>query len=872
MSDLPKKIGPITLMRRLGGDGATESYAGILDEPAGKAVHVRRVLPVVMADHRLSRAVRERVGDLTAIRHNALAPVHSAQEIQGELYVVSEAVDGISLSAVLAWCRANDTPLPHNIYLNLATQICNGLEALHGRPGKTSGAQHILHLGLSPDAITIDRTGRAIVGEYGLLRSPTAVPSASTQSTPPGVEYLSPEQTQPDADLAPASDVFALGALLYELLTLQSLFAADSGLQTIHKVRRADVTGALAHVRDLLPGLDRVLQRALSLNPRHRYQRAFVLREDLRGLMAGYSFSNINDHTVSYLGDLFDSAPGAAHGALMPSRPGTTPNDTASFIKAAAGGQPGQSTLVPEEDELSSLIDDAAAGNQTINLDDDTGWIPNPQLQGFASEEDEPPTDVPTVPPAAGSARSLISRRKTPLPMHASTPSLPPEPPGSGSVELDETTGTGWIPNPKASQKAAPAPPKPPTPAPPQPRAQEPAPPPPEPAPAPVHTDTDLDDDWEPEPVSGGNGMLIAVGAGVVTLVALIVCAGGGGGVFIAGMFATSGSTSAPSVADMVDDSPDADDSPEVEAPPKAEASDTPDDKPDDEPEGKPTSGGDASNTASASGSRAGSGSTPRPEPSNAAVASTNDWSAPRPRDPEPTYSQPSYDEPSYDEPAYEDDGAAYIEPESKGRIDDIAPPPVEGTADASASAGMEFSGDLNALAERGEAGSLTPADRQQLEGWSDADVDYTRAKVILYQDAKVRSDHRGRARYMSELMAVPENRYNPTLLVEDAELYIRKKDYDMALQQANLAERHWARLPSELIFSRKAMIYEIQASSWQGKYYNSGGEDMNSLDNAIRGWERFRRHAETKNRADLTVKADAQLKRLNDMKRRVGG
>ena len=106
--------------------------------------------------------------------------------------------------------------------------------------------------------------------------------------------------------------------MLYELLVLRPMFRADSSLQTIHKVRRAEVTTQLLEVKEILSGLDKVLFRALSLNPRHRYQRAFVLREDLRGLMAGFSFADIESVAREFLAPVFRAYGGAAENTLDP--------------------------------------------------------------------------------------------------------------------------------------------------------------------------------------------------------------------------------------------------------------------------------------------------------------------------------------------------------------------------------------------------------------------------------------------------------------------------------------------------------------------------------------------------------------------------
>jgi hypothetical protein len=98
----------------------------------------------------------------------------------------------------------------------------------------------------------------------------------------------------------------------------------------------------------------------------------------------------------------------------------------------------------------------------------------------------------------------------------------------------------------------------------------------------------------------------------------------------------------------------------------------------------------------------------------------------------------------------------------------------------------------------------------------------------------------------------------------------IADRKYDRALARASTAERHWGRLPSDLVFTRKAMIYEAQAAAWQGKFYASGGSDMSALGQAIDSWEKYQRHVATKSRADLSQIADQQLTKLYDARRRL--
>ncbi|MEN0063238.1 MAG: protein kinase, partial [Myxococcota bacterium] len=303
---LPKKVGSFTLMRRLDGGRNSEAYVAILEEPAGKQVVARRVAPAIARDPSQRAFIESRVRDLMTVRHPSLVPVLDAVATDTDLWVLEEWSESVSLRTVIKRASREKLTMPHNVFLNVATQICNGLEALHGRRAATTGAEHILHLALSPEAVRIDPSGRVQLGRFGLTRSPIPNSGSSTnQDVSDIVRYLSPEQTQPDPRLSPASDIFSLGIVLYELLVLKAMFEAEGTLQIIQQIRRAEVTTQLLEVKEALPGLDRVLFRALSLNPRHRYQRAFVLREDLRGLMAGFSFADIDEVSRAFFGPVF---------------------------------------------------------------------------------------------------------------------------------------------------------------------------------------------------------------------------------------------------------------------------------------------------------------------------------------------------------------------------------------------------------------------------------------------------------------------------------------------------------------------------------------------------------------------------------------
>ncbi len=412
---LPLQLGTLTLHRKLGTGSVAESY--LATQADGSRAVARRILPFIAKDpHRLA-AISARAEELAGFRHPSLVHVVGTFQEGGDTFMLEEHVEAVSLERLMAHARSHGQHLPPNVYLHIAVQVCNALEALHSRPS-TSGADSVLHLGIKPGAIFVGPEGKVVVGSFGLSRSPTTLPQGGVSAPVAArMEYLSPEQTHPDQQITPASDLFSLGAVLYELLTLESLFRADSNLQTIHRIRRGEVTTQLLKVKSRMPGLDKVLYRALSVNPKQRYQRAFVLRDDLRGLMSGYSFASIVDDTKSWLKPIFDEAapPMEAPAAERntPEQPPVRPSTAATVTRSLVG------------------LDDEGGGESETT---DIGFFPpgrvEPPVRNLSPKAFPDPTASSL---SAGSAPSASS---PPPPALSPPPAAPPARPPSRSLVM----------------------------------------------------------------------------------------------------------------------------------------------------------------------------------------------------------------------------------------------------------------------------------------------------------------------------------------------------------------------------------------------------------------------------------------------------
>jgi TolB-like protein/Flp pilus assembly protein TadD len=263
-------IGPYRILGRIGAGGMGEVYLA-QDTRLDRRVALKFISPLFCRDRR-SRARFERETQAIArIDHPNIVTIHEVGEFQGWPFLVMPYVEGASLAD-----SPQGTALPIPKLLDLGVQICAGLQAAHDAG--------VVHRDVKPSNILVDGSGRVRIVDFGLarLRDAGRLTAPRVLLGTPG--YISPEQARGE-EVGPWSDLFALGVVLYELLSGRSPFTKTSAVVFLQAVV-ADEPEPLSDLRQGVPeGLKVAIETALAKDPASRYARATDLAADLRRLM-----------------------------------------------------------------------------------------------------------------------------------------------------------------------------------------------------------------------------------------------------------------------------------------------------------------------------------------------------------------------------------------------------------------------------------------------------------------------------------------------------------------------------------------------------------------------------------------------------------
>jgi len=263
------RLGVYEIRGPLGAGGMGEVYRA-WDARLGREVAVKVLPQSAATDPDRLRRFEQEARAAGALNHPNVLAVYDVGEHESTPYIVSELLEGDTLRAQI---RAGG--LTPRKAVEHGVQIARGLAAAHQKG--------IVHRDLKPENVFVTRDGHVKILDFGLAKlrgdaSGRAEQETATAETQPGVlvgtvPYLSPEQVR-GLPADPRSDIFALGAVLYEMLAGKRAFAGETRSETETAILREDPPDLTAVNGSVPPAVDRIVRRCLEKQPQDRFQKA----------------------------------------------------------------------------------------------------------------------------------------------------------------------------------------------------------------------------------------------------------------------------------------------------------------------------------------------------------------------------------------------------------------------------------------------------------------------------------------------------------------------------------------------------------------------------------------------------------------------
>ncbi len=319
---MSETFGNYTLVRRLARGGMGEVLLATQRGPDGfeRRVAIKRILPQVSANRDFVTMFLDEARLVASFTHPNIVQIFDFGKIKRTYYLAMEYLQGASLNLVLRRSARRRQMIPIGHAVKLVSQACLGLDYAHNYTSEQGAPLNLIHRDVSPHNLMLTYDGVVKLLDFGVAKAKSNVYETRGVSLKGKIAYMSPEQIRAKGELDRRSDIFSLGIVLYELLTLKPPFPGQSDYEYMDAIVKRSPVDPREFNQDVDARLAEIVLRTLEKDPADRYPTARELVIDLeqflvdrRLVVDAYTLGQFLQDLVPRIPD--DSSPAGTDGA-----------------------------------------------------------------------------------------------------------------------------------------------------------------------------------------------------------------------------------------------------------------------------------------------------------------------------------------------------------------------------------------------------------------------------------------------------------------------------------------------------------------------------------------------------------------------------
>jgi len=322
------RFGKYVLLNRVAVGGMAEIFLARQEGLEGfeKTICIKRIRPHLSNQPNFVRMFLNEAKLAAQLTHPNIVQIYDLGRINESYFIAMEYVSGRDMSRILPKAEKQGIPFPMIYALKIASNALEGLYYAHTKTDAYGNQLNVVHRDITPENILVSYDGTVKIVDFGIAKATTQLEQTRAGEIKGKLSYMSPEQAM-GKPLDHRSDIFAIGAVLYEWITGVKLFTGENEMAILKSIIDGKIYPASYFKEDVPEAVERILMKALAKDRDERYQTAWDMQFDIDTFLAGSEFTPSNIHLSNFMKQLFEDEIEREKEMLLKSRNISAPDE-----------------------------------------------------------------------------------------------------------------------------------------------------------------------------------------------------------------------------------------------------------------------------------------------------------------------------------------------------------------------------------------------------------------------------------------------------------------------------------------------------------------------------------------------------------------